>query len=70
MQMYLTKNRIRVIKRQEREQQRPQEMELPDEEPGTEGNIDEANQRTPASTVKEWVNDFLRRRQHSFQEDV
>lgn len=65
--MNLAKNGIKVIKREERERLLRQEKETRGQDPNVERNIHEAKKQEPVATVTEWVNDFLRRRQHSFQ---
>jgi hypothetical protein len=66
--MTMAKNGIRVIKREERERQEQQKIETQDK--AAEPDLDKAQERELASSVAEWVNDFLRRRHDGFPEDI
>jgi hypothetical protein len=68
--MKVAKNGIRVIKREEREQQARQNALTPDAETGGEPHMPKAQERELASSVTGWVNDFLRRRHDGFPEDM
>jgi hypothetical protein len=68
--MNVAKNGIRVIKREEREQQARQKMETPEQETAAEPESHRRQERELASSMTEWVNEFLRRRHDGFQEDI
>jgi hypothetical protein len=68
--MNVVKNGIRVIKREEREQQAQRNAKTPDAETVVEPHMPKAQERELVSSMTEWVNDFLRRRQGGFPEDM
>ncbi|HEY0099281.1 MAG TPA: hypothetical protein VGB76_10060 [Pyrinomonadaceae bacterium] len=68
--MNVAKNGIRVIKREEREQRAQQKMETTKQETEAETELRRTQERELASSVAEWVNDFLRRRHGGFPEEM
>ncbi len=68
--MNVARNRIRVIKREERERQARPEMESPEREADPDPVMERAKERELVSSVTEWVNDFLQRRHDGFQEKI
>lgn len=71
--MNVAKNGIRVIKREEREretQRIAESLETVEHSVDAEPGAHEVEERELVSSVTGWVNDFLRRRQDGFQEDI
>ncbi|HEX8457256.1 MAG TPA: hypothetical protein VF656_08165 [Pyrinomonadaceae bacterium] len=66
--MKVAKSGIRVIKREERARQEQRKIETQDK--AVEPDLDKAQARELASSVAEWVNDFLRRRHDGFPEEL
>ncbi|HEY1403554.1 MAG TPA: hypothetical protein VGB05_05465 [Pyrinomonadaceae bacterium] len=64
------KNGIRVIKREERERPEQQSTQTPDTDAEADPGMDRAKERELTSSMTGWVNDFLKRRDDEFQEDV